>query len=261
MLSKLLKYDFRSAVKTWITLGVLSIVLSVVGGRSIAMSGSGYEHDGLFIAGGTIAIFVIVLTAMATAILSFYRFYQTLFTDEGYLTFTLPVTKQDLLLSKFIFSLASIAVGGFISSVSMVLMLLFSGTISVGESETPAVSADPMLLVYGLEALLIGLLAIVLGTLIVFVLVTLASRFSKKGRGVFAVAAIYGLGAIFSVFMTTFMSYVDSKALAWSDVIPEAQMDGVTALLLLCIIGLLALVCTALYTLEYYLLDKRLNLV
>ncbi len=261
MLSKLLKYDFRSAVKTWIILGILSLVLSVVGGRSIAMSGSGYEHDGLFIAGATIALFVIVLTAMATAILSFYRFYQTLFTDEGYLTFTLPVTKQDLLLSKFIFSLVSIAVGGAISSVSMFLMLLFSGELSGGESETPAEPLDPAILLFIFEALLIGLLVIVLGTLIVFVLVTLASRFSKKGRGVFAVAAIYGLGAIFSVFMTALMSTVDSKALFWEDVIPEAQMGGVTSLLLLCIIGLLALVCTALYTLEYYLLDKRLNLV
>ena len=44
-------------------------------------------------------VMAIIASAVVTELLVFVRFYKNFFTDEGYLTFTLPVSRKDLLLS------------------------------------------------------------------------------------------------------------------------------------------------------------------
>jgi hypothetical protein len=53
---------------------------------------------------------------------------------------------------------------------------------------------------------------------------------------------------------------MDSSTLRWSDIIPEAMASGVTLLLLFLIAAFFAVLATLLYIVEYYILDKHLNL-
>ena len=123
MLRKLLKYDFKYIFKIWLALSVLSVPMSAFGGFCLPMSIQGSEFDGFFIFGTIISFFVIFGAALIPFVMSLYRFYLNLYTDEGYLTFTLPVKKSDLLLSKFIFSMSTLVAGGIALAVHMMFPL------------------------------------------------------------------------------------------------------------------------------------------
>jgi len=262
MLRKLLKYDFKYIFKIWLAMAILSLPMSAFGGFCLPMSIEGSEFDGFFIFGTIISFFVIFGAALIPFVMSLYRFYLNLYTDEGYLTFTLPVKKSDLLLSKFIFSMSTLVAGGI---VCLIDVLIFFGVNSMVSPPTPsdevAVIVDPIAIPFALVILLIMLLCAVVGILLVFILISLASRFSKVGRSVFAVAVVYGGGILLSSLLVPILTLMDSSTIRWSDIIPEAMASGVTLLLLTLIAAFLAVVATLLYIVEYYILDKHLNLV
>lgn len=100
MLGKLMKYDLKSLnrflviIHAFLLLSAIaaSIFLSIF--PFVAASGIFF---GIFL---VLYIFMIAGTSFATNILIAVRFYKNLYSDEGYLTFTLPVTRSQLLLSK-----------------------------------------------------------------------------------------------------------------------------------------------------------------
>ena len=100
MLGKVLKYDLKRLGQSLTPLYIITLILSVV------VLGGSYLTDinQLFtIAYGTVLLFFIVLlmaVGIGTFFLSIQKFYQNLLKDEGYLTNTLPVTKNTLILSK-----------------------------------------------------------------------------------------------------------------------------------------------------------------
>ena len=104
MLGKVLKYDLKRLGQSLTPLYIFTLILSVV------VLGGSYLTDinQLFtIAYGTVFIFFIVLlmaVGIGTFFLSIQKFYQNLLKDEGYLTNTLPVTKNTLILSKILSS-------------------------------------------------------------------------------------------------------------------------------------------------------------
>lgn len=104
MLGKVLKYDLKRLGQSLTPLYIFTLILSVV------VLGGSYLTDinQLFtIAYGTVFMFFIVLlmaVGIGTFFLSIQKFYQNLLKDEGYLTNTLPVTKNTLILSKILSS-------------------------------------------------------------------------------------------------------------------------------------------------------------
>lgn len=261
MLRKLLKYDYKYIFKMWIALTILSVPMSAFGGFCGPMSVLSSEFEGFFIFGTIISVFVIIGAVFIPFAMSLYRFYLNLYTDEGYLTFTLPVKKSDLLLSKFIFSMSTLVAGGIVGAVDA---LIFWGVSTVVShpiaSDEVAVIFDPIAIPFALVILLIMLLCAVAGILFVFILISIASRFSKVGRSVFAVAVVYGGGILLSSLLVPILVLMDSSTIRWSDIIPEGMASGVTLLLLTLIVAFLAVVATLLYIVEYYILDKHLNL-
>ncbi len=111
MFAKLLKHEWRSSRRV---LGLLCITIlacgAVIGGSGFYLAWSG---DRRMLGNDSILTMVLTLLLMA-AILAigiccaggvFYliwRYYQSRFTDEGYLTFTLPVNHHQLLLSSIL---------------------------------------------------------------------------------------------------------------------------------------------------------------
>ena len=105
MVKKLIKYDFKAFAKVMIPIEIVMLgiaalyrILSLFENRSTAYS---------IFNGSAIAIFVIsiVTAVLMTFIYSIVRFYKNLFTTEGYLSFTLPVTVQAHVISKLVVSL------------------------------------------------------------------------------------------------------------------------------------------------------------
>lgn len=107
MFKKLMKYDVRAILKIWWIIALSSVGLTVVGSFFMRFAIQNLDGESLasFLAvlamiAGIFALFAAFASIALTAVLTHYRFYKTLYTDEGYLTFTLPVKRETLIFSK-----------------------------------------------------------------------------------------------------------------------------------------------------------------
>ena len=125
MLSKLLKYDLRANLKIYLLVWPCIIALALLGCLALAADWRGKAAT--ILTASTITLFILaVIAACAFAlIISIIRFYSGLLRDEGYLMFTLPVRPWQLLLSKFITAILTIAVTAVICF--FYTILLFAG--------------------------------------------------------------------------------------------------------------------------------------
>ncbi len=100
MLKKLFKYEWKEISKSLIILHGIVLLFAVLTRISFAVSGGLNENStiaGLFF---FLSIMVIGTAAIFTVVFIGYRFYKDVFTDQGYLTNTLPVTPQQIIISK-----------------------------------------------------------------------------------------------------------------------------------------------------------------
>lgn len=129
MLRKLMKYEFRATSRTFLPLyGVLLLVAFLLAvfdqmheswGESIpwlntASMITSFVYGGLFIA-------IMVMTALVT----FQRFYHNLFTDEGYLTHTLPVKPHTHVTGKLLVSIVWIVASVAVFLLSLLILSIF----------------------------------------------------------------------------------------------------------------------------------------
>ena len=109
MFAKLLKYEWRSTKGFAWLMFLISLSAAVVGGLTtqylFRISQSQDQQPVLtvlvllmFMA----AMVALLICAAATLYFTFWRFYRSRFTQEGYLTFTLPVTSHQILLSSIV---------------------------------------------------------------------------------------------------------------------------------------------------------------
>ena len=196
-----------------------------------------------------------VVCGVAALIVQIVRFYRSRFTDEGYLTFTLPVTTHQVLLSSFLTSAVNLIAVAAVSVIGLILMGLcvvpdfkdLREGIHVLWQEFPELWARftqaDVLQAFGL--LLVNAIVAFSNELILIMLaVTIGSLVAKKHKILAAVAFYY----ILHVVDLTFTG-VSMVKLAES---PDS------------LLGLLALVnlfiAVAGYFLMYFLVDKKLNL-
>lgn len=118
MLKKLLKYDIKTINKALIIFYSLSIFFAVLTRIFFLIENSVIMNVIAHVcSGATISmIFNILINNLMRL---WVRFKQSLYGDESYLTHTLPVTKKQIYLSKFIISLATLFISVFVIFVSL----------------------------------------------------------------------------------------------------------------------------------------------
>ena len=103
MLKKCLKYDFSATMRIWLLFSAIFLSVAVVAG--FAISGLGNQNPIITILsalGILPGYIVLVAYPIATALVLCIRYYKNFFTDEAYLTFTLPVSRRTHVKSKLI---------------------------------------------------------------------------------------------------------------------------------------------------------------
>ena len=121
MLGKLIKYDLKSTSKVLILVHAFLLLSASL--MRIFMTGQiqleDVEDSSNILMALTILLYSLIVmgASFATSIIVAVRFYKNLFSDEGYLTNTLPVSRGILLLAKTIS-------GGIWTAVDMALLLL-----------------------------------------------------------------------------------------------------------------------------------------
>ncbi len=275
MLNKLLKYDLRALFKYWWVIALSSVGLSVVGGLSlnIFLNSTITEENPLV---AILAFFGLIVTVLgisafliATEIFIYVRFYQNLFSDEGYLTFTLPVRRRDILNSKIISGLLV----NFLTVILLVADLL--GILIIGlDHNTLYVTYESIKLlvvgtaeimgawciVYILEAI-IGLFFLSAASyLLTLICITFAAVIAKKHKVFAAIGFYYVTSAVISFIGQMAFMFGSISLAGILEKIPESSYFGVLSLMVLSLVLCVGAIALALYSVEHYLLDRKLNL-
>lgn len=272
MLKKLLKYDLKSMLKYWWIAAVISVVLSLSGGFCLSVITS-EKNVQSFIGIFSIALIISIIGIVAFLIISYaliyVRFYKNFFTDEGYLTFTLPVKRIQLLNSKLISGFAVIFFTTLITICDFLILFGIGGgkvfweefSTFIKESfKYLFIEADTYIIIYAVEILTLLLLCTIFSTLLLFVCITISALLVKKAKVIAAIALYYAVNSTLSGFLQISYTYVITTVSEWVLKLPENFKDPIGLLMLFCAIIVFALVCVLLYTFEYYLLDRKLNL-
>lgn len=277
MFSKLVKYDLRAIFKYWWIAAVTSAVLSVVGGFCVRLlnneiNAEEYVEVQVFAGLGLfIVIMGLVLFYVLTEVLILLRFYKHFFTDEGYLTFTLPVRKTSLFNSKVLSSMIFICVTqlALVLEVFVILAIglpeyIFSPKLLNGLAELARMFVEDGLLynIIILFEIIVILTALqVLGMLFIYICITIAAVIAKKHKVLAAIGIYYAANSALSfIIQTILFTNGFSRIFELIDALPVQQMQISSSLTLLGFIGVLGIMLGLMYLLATYLLDRRLNL-
>lgn len=113
MFAKLLKHEWRASHRT---IGLLCAIILIsgvlIGGMSLVMikwelpfSSDNWVPEALLSILMVVCVFAVALSCAASVFYALWRFYRSRFTEEGYLTYTLPVGHHQLLLSSILISI------------------------------------------------------------------------------------------------------------------------------------------------------------
>lgn len=138
MFGKLLKYELKSNYKLFGILSLVALVIGLAGGtliRGMFITADlvknefalGMAEMSLF-SMATLCFAAISIYTAAVQYINYYRFYKHKFTDEGYLTFTLPVKAESIFWSSFLNIFAWMILSTIVAGVAAALMF----TIGVG---------------------------------------------------------------------------------------------------------------------------------
>jgi hypothetical protein len=266
MLGKLIKYDLRYVTRYLWILAIASLGGALIGGFSIrliekSVSGMGGDLVALGIIGIMIAVLVLSAFALASMVFVFYRFNQNFYTDEAYLTFTLPVKKSELLISKLVSGIAVFSVSSVILFVDIFIMMAIGEGVRFFEGSITADPQNPLLsAIYFVETLVIVFASATLVTLVVFIFISLSSMLRKKHRIIIGIAIAYLISGALSMLFSFAFGYGSRGIAELLRGVDAAVQEWLSALVLLTVASLLLLLSLVAYTVEYRILDRHLNL-
>lgn len=282
MLKKCFKYDFRSVFKIWWIAAVTLIGISVVTGFAVKnLSIHASDPDRVFIFETTmifIYYFSVVAIGILTSVLLCIRFYSNFFSDEGYLTFTLPVKRNVLfgskILSGFVFQLMSAAV--IVTSVVIIASIVPAGDgvhlnaltefiADVAEFvRTTPTNELVWYIIYAAELLVIAFLLMLSGTLLLYMLITLGSAVVKKLKVVatigFLVGANYVISAVLIPTVMAFDLWLRAGLYLFDTTLSQTAGFALGALLFLFVAVVLATVSILFNNVTQGCLERKLNL-
>ncbi len=280
MFAKLLKYDFRAVGKVWWLLALGLLGVSVGGGfslRDIILNIDKTDYVPIGVMGVLLTYAAFVAFALVTYILLFMRYYKNFFTDEGYLTFTLPVSRTKLFWSKTLNAMiwnvltTIVIVAGIIiilgiapteSGKSSLLAYIFPEIISLFKEIPDDVVI--WLILWTIELFILVIVGTLFSTLLIQFCITFGAIIAKKAKIVVSLALAYAssiiMGFIYTAFTIFFPLWIQSV-----DILYPINMNGNTepvlvtlGLLLLCVI--LTVVSVLMYLITVTSLERKLNL-
>lgn len=273
MFAKLLKYEWRA---TRGFLGLLSLIClsaALVGGLSMRylvwVSELDTQEDVAIVLSVLTMIFAFIAIAIGAAAMQFFtlwRFYKSRFTDEGYLTFTLPVTTHQILLSGFVNCLLGVLSSLVALGISYLVLLLlgFSALDNFFPSlwEVLPLAMENLWRLFSgetgafLAQLTLGVVTGVLNSTVVMMLaVTIGSILAKKHKVLAAIGVYYGINMVMSL-ITSVLGVVLGLSVYSSQ---SSGMDVLSSMMLM-ESGLFLIVAVGGYFLMYALVHRKLNL-
>lgn len=211
MFAKLLKYEWKATNKIQCILALAVLGMGLLGGVILQlMINADYDTNTALAMLGVISMIVLFLSMVgcfiASSLLLLTRFYRNKFTDEGYLTFTLPVSGHQILWS----SIVNILLWEVIMLVSLIvsicLLLLIGLAPEMAGTDWGHVWQQMTLMMGELSAvtgpgwlmLLYLPLSMVSGVVLMVTAITLGCSIAKKHKILASFGIYYGLNMVIS---------------------------------------------------------------
>ena len=233
MLKKLLKHDFRALSRTLFPLqigilggGLVATLLTALtirlGEHTATAGGSALLRQLIMGISATASVLIgiaIMASALVTLLLICYHFYRSFLGDEGYLTFTLPVSTSKLIWSKLLTGMFWTAINAVVILVTLLIFSVF-GTTSNSIANAEVLQALRMFFtdilsqasqyvsvpLVAVEFVVIAILALASQLLEIYFAIVVGGQVAKKHR-ILAAIGMYllinmGVGIISSSFMS-----------------------------------------------------------
>lgn len=292
MLKKCLKYDVQSVIRIWWILAATMLGAALIAGlafRGFTEALSHPDTDSVIeiiaifgILGAGLCLLAMVAALVVSVIIVYWRTYTHFFTDEGYLTFTLPVKRSTLYLSKVLTAtlVEVVTVVIFILGVCLILLIAPPSTYD-GQIINPAafsgawemfgslfkgffgLEGGGWIIVWLIAAIPFLLLSQLYNSGLIFLCMTIGSVIAKKHKLLASIGIYYGFTAVLS-FVSQFASLFLSSGII--SVIFVAASGGMTSAGLtvtaVILVADLIMACLAvlLHFITVHLLEKKLNL-
>ena len=228
MVKKLIKYDFASYMRLLLPVQLILLGIAALN-RLIQLfedSGSAvYE----IVFGSSVFLYVvsIIVALVLTFVVSIVRFYQGMYTNEGYLNHTLPVSPTQHILSKLIVSVL-FYLGTFLA-VFLSFMIVTLGEMNIEIFKAAGYLFNQIYMAYGgsavlyiLEIILLVLAAIISTTLCIYFCISVG-QLAQKRKILLAFGVYFGLyvagqiiGTILIIIFATVGPYVVNGLRDWA---------------------------------------------
>ncbi|MBR2043326.1 MAG: hypothetical protein IJ946_03200 [Clostridia bacterium] len=283
MLKKCFKYDFKSVFKIWWIAAVTVLGLSVPAGIAYESLREHFKDPARRFIWENSAVgafwFSVMAILILTSVLVAVRFYINFFSDEGYLTFTLPVKRSTLLFSKILSGFVFYALTALVVVVSLAVIGLFVP--AVGESYS-CLTAEVLcefilifkevplkdilwIIAYALELVLMAILSPLVSTLFLYTLITLGATIAKRHKVAATIGLMVGsnylLSALIIPVVLAIGLWVNATLHLFSDkMLGEYDWMYFVLFAFLFVIAVLATVCAFLGNVIQGCLERKLNL-
>lgn len=275
MLKKLIKYDFKSVFKLWWIGALSSVVIAIAGGFAGGLYFTEWDIPEPIV---VIAIFVLVLVFLGFAafgvfsdILVYLRFYKNLFTDEGYLTFTLPAKRNTVLKSKVFLCFINSALTALVLLIDLGIIALIAGReywfsadfikdFTIFVEEFFADKYYYYAFIYMVLGVIFFALLMLAAYLFAYACIAFASMLVKKAKIAVAFGIYYGASSVLSFFMTIFYMFGLTSLINLFDRLTEFAVLNSIMMLMIMVIFMLCAACCLLYYVTLWCIDRKLNL-
>ena len=268
MVKKLLKHEMIAYSRTMLIIEAIVLGFAIIARCIWAFETDSITYD--IVNTSSIIAFVIsiIVCLVFTVVIGITRFYKNLFGREGYLSFTLPVTIDQHVISKLLIALLYCV----ISVVAVIVALMIAG---IGDPTLEVIKAIAYLAqryfavfkangaFYILEAV-IAVIVIIASEFLKYYACISVGQMAKKNRVLASFGAYFGyyifcqiLGTIFIIFMTTCYEYLPLEAI---EEFVVKHPFGTIHIVIIAIAVFYALLSVAYYFVSRQIIKHRLNL-
>lgn len=269
MLGKLFRHEFRACGRVFLALYAAFIVITLVNKIFWVVDADNMVTD--MIRG--FVTFLYAVSAAAVVIMTFvlivYRFYNNLLKDEGYLSFTLPVTVSQHIIAKLIVSFLFIVFSFIVMIASILIMAAEAGFMDMFREFVEQLRLLFTLYSGSLRFVIeLGVLAVVAAVYLILMLyasLSLGQLFTKHklGGAVLGFVGFYIVAQIIASIIMAILFFNNRSYFEMADSMDAADMyrafDMLNGLFLV-IIGLELVLGIVYYLLTRFILSKKLNL-
>ena len=291
MLGKLLKYDLRSVGRFW-WIAMLTMIgasfSTAVSYRlylEISMSQAYLSgENNVLIALAMMALNIILIISLVVigaslifvAVLIYVRYYKHLFTDEGYLTFTLPVSRKQIYFSKLVNAGLWLMLSELVLFACAMVMLVIvipsygKGIIAVDTLESMLDTLvnsfkerGGWMILQGILGVLLAFAATMLSVGVVYFCITLGATVAKRAKIIVGIGAYYLIDVVTRIFGTALgivpMVWVIVILLKFSETNIHL-FNGATSIMMLMLFAIVSLLAAFFHCLTLNILERKLNL-